>query len=413
MDWFHHPMVSLISQISLILIFSHICALVLKKIGQPRVIGEMIAGILLGKSVFAFIWPEAFNFFFSEAAMSRLYFLSQFGLIFFMFVVGLEFKFSELKNRALAVIVISHTSIIFPFILGILTSFLIYKSYGPKDISLISFSLFMGISMSITAFPVLARILQEKKIMHTPLGAMAIACAAVDDITAWCLLAAVIGFIKAKSVTAGLGIFILLVVYIFLMLKVVKPLLKKTLHSPATRMSYGQFALIVCVVLGSSLLTQLIGIHALFGAFLAGIIIPDNNFFKQKKSDKIKDFASVFLLPLFFAFTGLRTEIGLLDNGTDWLTCACIILVAIIGKLFGSALAAKWMGSSWTESWSLGILMNTRGLMELIVLNIGYDLGILPPKIFTMLVIMALVTTIMTTPLLSLIKDKSDDSITT
>jgi Kef-type K+ transport system membrane component KefB len=398
------PITGLIVQIFVILAFSRLCAYVLKAFGQPQVIGEMLAGILLGKSVLAYIWPEAFASLFPESAMPRLYFLSQIGLIFFMFVVGLHLKSSELRNRASAAVLISHVSIIFPFLLGSALALFLYQSYGPKDFSFSSFALFMGIAMSITAFPVLARIIQEKRLTNTPLGVMALTCAAVDDVTAWCVLAAVVGIVKAGTATAAIAVLAAAVVYVILMLKVVKPVIAKMLR-PSTlegKLTHGQLAILFSVLLGSALIAEMIGIHALFGAFLAGTIMPQSASFRESLVDKIEDLTTVVWLPIFFAYTGLRTEIGLLNTWESWLICLAIIVVAVAGKMLGSALAARWSGMDWRESLALGSLMNTRGLMELVVLNIGYDLGILSPTLFAMLVIMALVTTAMTSPLLSL-----------
>jgi len=395
------PISGLIMQIFVILVFSRVCAFLMKFIGQPQVVGEMLAGILLGKSVLAYLWPTGFAALFPESTMPRLYFFSQVGLIFFMFVVGLDLKISDLKNRAGAAVLISHVSIVFPFLLGTLVAYGIYESYGPANFAYSSFALFMGIAMSITAFPVLARIIQEKKLTNTPLGTMALTCAAVDDVTAWCVLAAVLGIVKAGTITIALGVFAASLLYVALMLKAVRPIALRALR-PATldgSFTHGQLALVFCIVLGSALLSETIGIHALFGAFLAGIIMPQNASFRSSLIEKIEDLSSVVLLPIFFAYTGLRMQVGLLDTWHAWLICGGIIVLAVVGKMVGSALAARWSaGMTWRESWALGALMNTRGLMELVVLNIGYDIGILSPKVFAMMVIMAIFTTMMTGP---------------
>lgn len=400
------PLTGLIIQIFVIMVFSRLCAFILKLLGQPQVIGEMIAGILLGKSVLGLLWPETFATLFPEATMPRLYFLSQIGLLFFMFVVGLDLKLSDLKNRASAAVLISHVSIVFPFLLGTLLSLAIYKEYGPaaEKFGFSSFALFMGIAMSITAFPVLARIIQEKRLTNTPLGAMALTCAAVDDVTAWCILAAVLGIVKAGTASTAVGVLASALIYVLFMWKLVRPSVAKILR-PATvdgKFSHGQLAFVFCIVLGSALVSEIIGIHALFGAFLAGTIMPQNLSFRSSLIEKIEDLCAVVLLPIFFAYTGIRMQVGLMNTSQAWLTCGGIILLAITGKLVGSALAARWSGMNWRESLALGALMNTRGLMELVVLNIGYDIGILSPTIFAMMVIMAVVTTTMTGPLLSL-----------
>ncbi|MFN7729294.1 MAG: cation:proton antiporter [Bdellovibrio sp.] len=398
------PLPLLLFQILVILIFSRLCGIVLRKLGQPQVIGEMIAGILLGRSVFAFLWPDGFDALFPTSSMTALYFLSQIGLILFMFVIGLDLKLEDLKKRAPAAILVSHVSIVIPFLLGALAALFLYQNLGPSNSSFASFALFMGISMSITAFPVLARIIQEKNLTHTPLGTMALTCAAIDDVTAWCILAAVLGIVRAGSVASAAGMIALALLYVVLMFKLVRPQLAKLL-APAVggdQTTRGALALIFCTLLGSALVSEIIGIHALFGAFLAGVIMPRSPVFQMGLAEKIEDLSTVVLLPLFFAYTGIRTQIGLLDDREAWLITLGLIALATVGKMVSSALAARWSGMTWNQSWALGSLMNTRGLMELIVLNIGYDLGLLTPKIFAMMVIMAIVTTMMTGPLVNL-----------
>jgi len=403
------PLTGLLSQIFLILVFSRICAIFLKKFGQPQVVGEMIAGILLGKSAFAVIWPQAYETIFPATSMPRLYFLSQIGLIFFMFVVGLDLKIGELKKRASAALLISHVSIVFPFLLGTAFALHLYGEYEPANVAFTSFALFMGIAMSITAFPVLARIIQERKLTNSPLGAMALTCAAVDDVTAWCILATIIGVVKAGTMSAAIGVLAAAILYILIMIKIVRPWIAKILKSKVDddgNLTRGPLALIFCIVLGSALVTEIIGIHALFGAFLAGAIMPQEASLRSSLIGKIEDLSAVVLLPIFFAYTGIRMEVGLLDAWHAWLTCGAIIILAIVGKLAGSALAARWSGMKWRDALALGALMNTRGLMELVVLNIGYDLGILSPEIFAMMAIMAVLTTVMTGPLLSVFMQK-------
>lgn len=403
-------MTNLLIQLSIILVFSRFCALVLKRIGQPQVVGEMLAGLLLGKSLFGFFWPQAFSFIFPSDSMSNLYIVSQLGLIFFMFTVGLDLKVSHLKNRAAAAVLISHVSIFFPFILGSAVAFGLYDSYVPKNFPFSSFALFMGIAMSITAFPVLARILQEKKMTESQLGSMALTCAAVDDVTAWCLLAAVVGIVKAGSVSSAFYILACTLLYVLCMWKIVRPWIAKRLL-PVTldgKFSHSQLAFVFSVLLGSATIAEVIGIHALFGAFLAGSIMPPSQSFRASLIEKIEDLSAVVLLPVFFAYTGLRTQVGLLSDGSGWLACFVLIGIAVVGKMGGSAIAARWTGMSWRDSLGLGSLMNTRGLMELVVLNIGYDIGILSPSIFAMMVVMAIFTTMMTGPLLTLILADKD-----
>lgn len=396
------PVSGLILQILAILVFSRVCAFLLNKVGQPAVVGEIVAGLLLGKSVFAQLWPAGFGWLFPDSSMPRLFLFSQIGLIFFMFVVGLHLKTEELRNKGAAAVLISHVSIVVPFLLGVLAAFGIYASYGPSSCTFLSFALFMGIAMSITAFPVLARILQEKRLTFTPLGTMALSCAAIDDVTAWCVLAAVVGIVKAGTVTTAIGVLGAAVLYVFVMFKLIRPLVTRAMRpSLKGEFTTGQLAILFGVLLGSALVSEMIGIHALFGAFMAGVIMPQSVSFRTNLVEKIEDLTSVVLLPLFFVYTGLRTQISLLNTWNEWVICLMLIVLATAGKMAGSALAARWSGMTWRDSWSLGALMNTRGLMELSALNIGYDLGILTPTLFAMLVVMAIVTTVMTSPLIS------------
>lgn len=400
-----HPLALLLAQIVTIIIVARFFGWICKKIGQPTVIGEIIAGIALGPSLLATHFPELSSALFPAASLSNLQFLSQIGLILFMFVVGMELDLKVLKNRANDAVVISHASIIIPFALGIGLAYFIYQSFAPAGVQFIAFGLFLGIAMSITAFPVLARIVQERNMHKSRLGTVVITCAAADDITAWSLLAAVIAIVKAGSFVSALYTIALASGYVFLMIKVVSPFLRRIgdLHTSRENLSKPVVAIFFLTLIISSYLTEIIGIHALFGAFMAGAIMPDNTKFRNVFIEKVEDVALVLLLPLFFVFTGLRTEIGLLNDPYLWKVTGFIVLVAVAGKFAGSALAARFVGQNWKDSLTIGALMNTRGLMELVVLNIGYDLGVLTPQIFAMMVLMALITTFMTGPALDLI----------
>ena len=400
-----HPLAILLLQIVTIIIVARIFGWIFKKIGQPSVIGEIIAGIFLGPSLVGMYFPEYSAFLFPAASLGNLGFLSQIGLILFMYVIGMELDLKVLKNKANDAVVISHASIIIPFALGIGLSYFIYQKFAPTGVEFLSFSLFMGIAMSITAFPVLARIVQERGIHKTRLGTIVITCAAADDITAWCLLAAVIAIVKAGSFTSSLYIILMATTYVALMLIVVKPFLKKIgdLYATKDNLSKPVVAIFLLTLIISSYCTEVIGIHALFGAFITGAIMPDISKFRNLFIEKVEDVAVILLLPLFFVFTGLRTQIGLINDPYLWKITGAIILVAVVGKFLGSALTAKFVGQNWQDSLTIGALMNTRGLMELIVLNIGYDLGVLSGEVFTMMVIMALVTTFMTGPAIDFI----------
>ena len=400
-----HPLAILLLQIITIIIVARVFGWIFRKIGQPSVIGEIIAGIFLGPSLVGMYFPEYSALLFPKESLGNLQFLSQIGLILFMFVVGMELDLKVLKNKANDAVVISHASIIFPFALGIGLSYFVYNQFAPEGVEFLSFSLFMGIAMSITAFPVLARIVQERGIHKTKLGAIVITCAAADDITAWCILAAVIAIVKAGTFASSMYVILLALVYVLAMLFVVKPFLKKVGDLYATRdnLSKPVVAIFLLTLIISSYLSEVIGIHALFGAFLTGAIMPDITKIRNIIIEKVEDIALILLLPLFFVFTGLRTQIGLINDPYLWKITGFIILVAVVGKFFGSALAARFVGQNWRDSLTIGALMNTRGLMELVVLNIGYDLGVLSSEIFTMMVIMALVTTFMTGPAIDVI----------
>jgi len=401
-----HPVALVLVQIVTIIIVSRIFAFIFRKIHQPSVIGEILAGIVLGPSLLGMLFPEFSSVLFPENSLSNLSLLSQFGLILFMFMVGMELDIKVIQNKVKDAVVVSNAGILIPFTLGIGLAYFIYGNFAPKGVPFLSFGLFLGMAMSITAFPVLARIVQERGMHKTRLGTLVITCAAADDISAWCMLAAIIAIAKAGSFFSSLYVILLAIGYVTLMIKVVRPFLKRVgdLHASRENLSKPVVAIFFLTLLISSYTTEIIGIHALFGAFLAGTIMPENTKFRNIFIQKIEDVALVLLLPLFFVFTGLRTQIGLLNDLYIWKVTGMIILVAVTGKFAGSAIASKIMGQGWRDSLTIGALMNTRGLMELVVLNIGYDLGILSPEVFSMMVIMALVTTFMTGPALDLIE---------
>lgn len=411
------PFTILLVQIITIIIAARIVGWICGKIGQPTVVGEVIAGIILGPSLLGMYFPEFSAAIFPANSFGNLKIVSQVGLIIFMFVVGMEIDLKVLRNQAKDAVVISHASIIIPFALGMALAYFIYQSFAPEGVQFFSFALFMGISLSITAFPVLARIVQERGIQKTRLGTIVITCAAADDITAWCILAMVIAIVKAGSFVSSLYTIGLAVTYVLVMLTMVKPFLRRVgdLHTSRENMSRPIVAIFFVMLIISAYVAEVIGIHALFGAFMAGAIMPENVKFRNIFIDKVEDVALVLLLPLFFVFTGLRTQIGLLNDPSLWALTGVIILLAVAGKFLGSAIAARFVGQTWKDSLTIGALMNTRGLMELVVLNIGYDLGVLTPQVFAMMVLMALITTFMTSPALDLInwlfKSHSDEPL--
>jgi Kef-type K+ transport system membrane component KefB len=400
------PLSILLLQLSVILIAAKSISGLFLKIGQPSVIGEMVAGIILGPSLLGMLFPKASSFLFPVSSMGTLRSISQIGVILFMFIIGMDINARYLQEKARAAVIISHASIVTPFFLGVTVSLLVYPHFAPPNIPFISFALFMGVAMSITAFPVLARIIEERGMSNSHLGSTAIACAAVDDVTAWCVLASVIAVVKLGGLGPSALTVFLVLTFIAFMLFVLRPRLNRAIGVSGDVQKNGVGIMVAALVMVfiSAYITEVIGVHALFGAFLAGAAMPTSSAIRSFLRDKIATFSSAVLLPLFFAFTGLRTQIGLLNDWQSWLACVGIIVVAIAGKLGGSALAARLSGMNWHDSLSIGVLMNTRGLMELIALNIGYDLGILPDRIFAIMVLMALTTTYMTAPLLSLIR---------
>ena len=397
---------TLILQIVVILLAARSLGFLFRRIHQPQVVGEMVAGILIGPSLLGWVAPGVSAFLFPPDSLGFLNALSQVGVLAFMFVIGLELNPMLLRGRGHTAIVTSHASIVLPFFLGGLVALYLYPRVSDSSVTFTSFALFMGIAMSITAFPVLARILTERRLLHHPVGVVAIACAAVDDVTAWCILAAVVVIARAgdgalpvwATVAGSLGFGLVLW---FL----VRPALRYLERYFRYRggLTQNLLAASLILVFASAWVTETLGIHALFGAFIVGAIMPKEPAFVRALTQRTEDLVVVLFLPLFFAFTGLRASIGIVNGSQMWLYCLLIIAVAVIGKLGGSMLTARLTGMGWRESAAIGILMNTRGLIELVVLNIGLDIGVISPALFTMMVLMALVTTFMTTPLLALV----------
>src|SRR5882757_953850 len=367
--------------------------------GQPCVIGEMVAGIMLGPSLLGWVWPAAQQFVLPVNVAPNLKIIADIGVILYMFLVGLELKANKLRSKAHSTIAISHTSILVPFLLGSILALWLFPHYAPAGKPFMSFALFMGIAMSITAFPVLARILTDRHMETTPLGVVAISCAAIDDVTAWCLLAFVVGIAQAE-VGGAVQTILYAIGFIAIMLVIVRPLAVRFLANDSAAPQQRMAVWVLVALLFSAMTAEWIGIHAIFGAFLLGAIIPHDSDVARDFQHKLEDIVKILLLPAFFAYTGMRTEIGLVSGWQAWGFTALIILVATLGKFGGTFAAARFTGLDWRMSTSLGILMNTRGLMELIVLNIGLEMHVISPTLFAMMVIMALVTTMTTTPVL-------------
>lgn len=399
------PLSIALFQIIVIISLSRIFSYLMQQVGQPAVIGEILAGIFLGPSLLGSLFPEAWAATFPLSSIGNLHSISTIGLSLFMFIIGMELDLSMLNRRIQTALFVSHASILIPFFLGVLLSFELYSGFAQGGTRFLTFSLFMGVSMSITAFPVLARIIQERGLSRTNLGMLAITCAAIDDVSAWCILAVVIAIAKAGNMSLAFLTIFLAAIYVLFMLKVARPYLAKLGKDLSSgglvRRPY--IALAILVLLSSAFLAEIIGIHALFGAFLAGVSMPQDAKIRETLRNKIEDVSLLLFLPIFFAHTGLRTQIGLLTSDGLWKICGWVMAAAVAGKVLGTLFAARIMGQSWKNSLSLGALMNTRGLMELVVLNIGYDLGIITPALFVVLVLMAIFTTLMTGPLLGMI----------
>jgi len=403
----------LILSIGAILLAARVLGWIFQRIGQPRVVGEMAAGIVLGPSLLGHLFPRAFAAVFPASSMPALSVLSQLGLLLFMFVVGLEVDLKRILKQRAAVVLISNVSILLPLALGVVLATSLYPRFAGERVSFSSFALFMGTAMSITAFPVLARILKERNLLGTGLGAMAISCAAIDDISAWLLLAVLTAMVHSAQSWHRFAItLLLLVAFVAIMLVPVRraaALLAFLYRKQGAGMEF--ISSLILVMLAASWTTERLGVHALFGAFMAGLVMPKNERMTAELVERIESLSLALLLPLFFALTGLRTRIDLLTGKSMWGYTVAIVATAVLGKLAGAALTAKATGMNWRDSLGLGVLMNTRGLVELVILNAGLDLGILSPALFTMMVIMALVTTIMTTPILIAMKIQQPQSI--
>lgn len=397
----------LLATLAAIIGLGNLLAWLFVRFGQPAVIGEVVAGILLGPSLLGRISPAAMHWLIPSPesdphglVVSSLKMIAQLGVVLYMFLVGLELNTQKVGRQAHTAIAISHASIVLPFILGAALALWLYPILAPKDVPFTSFALFLGVAMSITAFPVLARILTDRKLDQTDLGVIALSSAAMGDVTAWCLLAFVVGVAQAE-IAKALTICVLAASYVAAMFLIVRPLAHRWVAWAEPR-DWDRRAtpVLLMAVLCSALCTEAIGIHAIFGAFLLGTVIPHDSRVAMDLTAKLRDVVTILLLPAFFAVSGMNVRIDLIITPQDWLICGVIILVATAGKFGGTFAAARLVGNDSRTSAALGILMNTRGLMELIVLNIGLSLGVISPTLFAMMVLMALATTLATSPLL-------------
>jgi Kef-type K+ transport system membrane component KefB len=387
-----------------ILVVARALGALFRLLNQPQVMGEVVAGILLGPSFLGWLAPGVASQVISVSVAPYLAVISQVGVVLYMFLVGLELDTDLLRQRTQSSIAISHASIVAPFLLGATLALWLYPRYATPNASFTVFALFLGVAMSVTAFPVLARILTDRGMQKSPTGVLALTSSAVDDVTAWCLLAFVVGVAHAEAgnllltlaMTVGFILFVLLIARRGALWLVRK-------QGEKGRITRDMFAIVCAALLLAALVTERIGIHGLFGAFLLGTLIPHDSALARDIRDKCEDLVVVLLLPVFFACTGMRTQIGLLSGTGYWLACGLIVIVASLGKFGGSFVAARLTGSDWREAAAVGVLLNTRGLMELIVLNVGLDLGVLSPALFTMFVMMAVITTLATTPILQML----------
>jgi Kef-type K+ transport system membrane component KefB len=379
------------------------------KLRQPRVMGEIVAGIALGPTIFGWLAPGLQAAVFATDILPAFGVAANLGLVLYMFLVGLEVDVSQLRGRVTQAAAISNTSVALPMILGLIVAVPLYELVGP-DKRFVAFALFMGVAMSITAFPVLARILVERRMLKRPVGALTLACAAIDDVTAWFLIALATAVAVAGTAADVLQTIALAIAFCLFMWLLVRPLLGRAAvaFDEAGRVPGGWVAAILAGILLSAFATEEIGIAVIFGAFIMGLVMPRNAGLTEDVTHRIEDLVVILLLPLFFAYTGLKTNIGLLDRPVLWALTLLLIAVAIVGKFVGAMLAARLTGFDWRASAVIGTLMNTRGLTELIVLNLALEKGVISDALFAMLVIMALVTTFMAGPLLSLFDPKNE-----
>jgi Kef-type K+ transport system membrane component KefB len=382
--------VLLISQL-----FSYICHL----LGQQWVIGEILAGLALGPSLLGWLFPGLELYLFPADTLPTLQTLGDIGLILYMFSLGMKFDINMLLQQSKRAFIVSLSGILLPFILGAILSCFLYPGLAGPNASFVSFALLIGTAMAITAFPVLARMLTERNMLETRIGSLVLTSASVDDVAAWCLLALVVATVHVQGLFSEMLLIGKVILFLTTMLFVVRPLFKYVMKYISSQ--HMQIVLSIVILLLSAFITNTIGIHPIFGAFIAGVIMPRQVALTGQfhSIDKVNN---CIFLPIYFVFSGLQTHLGLIHGQDLWLICLLIFAIACAGKLVGGTLSTRLMGDSWREAISVGILMNTRGLVELIVINIGLQLGVLSPTLFVMLVIMAVLTTMITSPLITL-----------
>lgn len=376
-----------------------------KKIGQPFAVGEILAGILLGPSALGLIWPMSWPVLFPAETQQSLQLLGKLGLILLLFQVGMEFDYSHLRARSKTVAAVSLLGILAPFACGLAIGPWLHREFAPET-PRFGFQLFLCIALSISALPIMGRILLELKLERTAIGAMSIGAAAIDDVTGWILLAVASALVTSGFKAGALVAQVAGVLAFFLLLqKVIGPALRKLwrrslAHGHSSHMPPSFLALLLIVLFACCLVANKLGVFAIFGAFLLGVALHQEVSLVKAWREKFSDFVLVAMVPIFFTNTGLNTNIGAMQTPVAWLGCALVLAVAVVGKLGGCYLGARLTNQPWREAACIATLMNTRALMALVAINIGLDLKLLNRELFTMLVLMALLTTAMTGPLL-------------
>jgi Kef-type K+ transport system membrane component KefB len=394
-------------QLVLILLAARVGGSLALRLGQARVVGEIVVGLLLGPSLFGALAPDAFHYVFHSVSAAPVTIMSQIGLILLMFQIGLDFDFSHLKEKenSRAVLLVAAFGLVVPFVLGLAVGHLSHDMLAPA-VNPLGYSLFLATALSITAVPILGRIMMEFDLTRTPMGVITITSAAINDVVGWITLAAVTALtLSAFSLSGMLLNLGQLALYAAFCWWVLRPVLRRLLArfaSHSDNLPQSLLAILLAVIFLSAMTTYKMGIFAIFGGFMLGVLLHDEHAFVNAWKTKISDFVTVFFLPIFFTYTGLRTNIGALDSLALWQWCLAILAAATLGKFGGCYLGARLAGRAPTESRIIAMMMNTRALMELIVINVGYDLGVIPASVFTMLVIMAVVSTLVTAPALRL-----------
>ena len=397
-----HTILIVLLQLVVIVAASQVFGTLFRRIGQPRVCGEIAAGLVLGPSLFGGMFPQVFHRVFDPSVSGVFSVLSQIGLILLMFLMGLDFDFGHLRNNRGRALGISSAGILLPFALGFVLGRWMNAALHLGG-NWVHLSLFMAAAMCITAIPILGRIMVELNLNRTRIGSLVISAAAADDASGWIILAIVTALVRATFDPWTVALMVAETVgFAVVMVWVVRPLLKRWtarhLHANGGTLSAGGLALSLIFVLLAAAATNLIGIFSIFGAFFLGALLHDQHEFRHAIQRRLQDFVNVFFVPIFFTYTGLRTDIGTMTDGSLWWMCALVLVTAFVGKFGGCSVAARLSGLPWREASMIGVMMNTRALIELIVINIGYELGVIPRSVFFMLVFMAVVTTYVTTP---------------